>query len=450
MWAVGLDDNAAVTVALHPDGTLEVQGVGKTVAFKEVEKVDGAKSITTPWLAEGYADRIKRVKFESTVEPESLAYWFDGCKNLEEVGDLPVSAKDLTAAFRNCTSLIEAPALPEKAETIASVFEGCEKLEKAAVIPSSVETVSAAFKGCVALQQAPSIPTSVKDMSAAFSGCSVLTTVPQIEGAPKKMDQAFFDCPAITIVPEAFAFTASCKACFGFSGTTSELLKTVYNGSDKIVLAYDWTADGRVLVDADGVKRSEAAEGDSGNADDTNGAAGKEDNGADGEDVSGQKSPEGAINDAGSSPNEEPVVQDPYDPSQAQVNITVPSSVPLLLGSNGPNSASIPVSIENRSDAAVKIVGARLKRSDIDYPGGSWSLVSPASDRHFVDDARFTPMGLEAMLDTPVGLPANSGVINLVWEGFFTDYGIKTLLSAAASSDGSFTYGTLIWHVEVV
>ncbi|MEG2478591.1 MAG: hypothetical protein RSA81_10370, partial [Gordonibacter sp.] len=69
---------------------------------------------------------------------------------------------------------------------------------------------------------------------------------------------------------------------------------------------------------------------------------------------------------------------------------------------------------------------------------------------HFVDDARFTPMGLEAVLDIPVGLPANSGVINLAWEGSFTDYGIKTLLSAAASSDGSFTYGTLIWHVEVV
>lgn len=486
MWAVGLDDNAAVTVVLHPDGTLMVQGVGKTVAFKEIEHVDGTKSITTPWLAEGYADRIISVEFEPTVEPESLAYWFDGCTALEKTSVLPVSAKDLTAAFRGCESLVEAPDLPEKAETLVSTFEGCTKLKQAPVIPESVKDASSAFKGCsaliaapvipegvlslvstfeecvklehapslpdtvidmasafkgcTALKQAPAIPPAVKNLSSAFYGCAALMALPEMEGAPETADKAFFDCSSIVVVPEDFSLAKSHRECFGFSSKPQALVETVYDGSDSIVLSYDWKSDGRVLVTSDGIDLSKPSDDTLAGSD----AADKESDDKD--------EPVGSTaENSDSASNETTVVSpDPLDPSQAQVNITVPSSVPLVLGSSGPNSASIPVSIINRSDAAIKIVGARLKRAEMDYPGGAWSLVAPASGRHFIDDARFTPLGLEAVLSTPVGLPANSGTINLVWEGTFTDYGMKTLLSAASSSDGSFTYGTIIWHVEAV
>ena len=133
---------------------------------------------------------------------------------------------------------------------------------------------------------------------------------------------------------------------------------------------------------------------------------------------------------------------------EAQVNITVPSSVSMVLNAEGDNTALIPVAAANRSERNVAIVGVRLKRADQDLPGGSWSLTTESGSTTFVQDARFTPLGLEATFDRPVLLAAGDENTMLVWHGTFTDYGMKTLLNATIDADGnSFAYGSMIWIV---
>ncbi len=83
------------------DGTFVVDGVGDTLAFESADEV--------PWLADGVADDIKRVVFADAVEPSSLAHWFEGCANLEEVANVPADVKDLTRAFFDCPKLVELP-----------------------------------------------------------------------------------------------------------------------------------------------------------------------------------------------------------------------------------------------------------------------------------------------------------------------------------------------------
>ena len=87
-WPIGLDETAAVVAELWDDGTFVVDGAGDTLAFKGADEV--------PWLADGVADDIKRVVFADAVEPASLAHWFEGCANLEEVANVPAGAEDLT------------------------------------------------------------------------------------------------------------------------------------------------------------------------------------------------------------------------------------------------------------------------------------------------------------------------------------------------------------------
>ncbi|RDB66650.1 hypothetical protein C1876_14175, partial [Eggerthella sinensis] len=144
-------------------------------------------------------------------------------------------------------------------------------------------------------------------------------------------------------------------------------------------------------------------------------------------------------------PNPAPASPEPED---TQVNITVPSSVSMMLGAEGDNTAIIPVLAANRSERNVAIVGARLKRASQDLPGGSWSLTTESGSTMFVQDARFTPLGLEATFDRPVVLAAGDESTVLIWHGEFTDYGMKQLVSAAVDAgDNGFAYGSMIWIV---
>ena len=436
-WYIGRDDAGAVKAELWPDGTFVLDGSGATVAFDETEKPDGAKAVTTPWIADGYADQITRVVFADAVQPESLAHWFDGCVNLRSVSHIPASVKDLTCAFR-----------------------GCAKLDEALRLPRGVQLLGSAFKGCASLAAAPAIPASVKDASSAFEGCTALAALPSFEGAPAAMDRMFFDCPNVVDVPDAFAFGASSKACFGFEKQPAEPLATAYAGSDEAVLAYDWAADGRELVVPEPSAAEEPPAGEEGSAN-----PGDESDVVEGEpaDAPGSEAEDALAGEATEEGAEGAALEAKVEPelglatpaaeeaaASKQVSITVPSSVPLLLNANGQGASAIPVSVANRSDAAVRIVGVRLKRSSVDIPGGSWSLVSQDTGTRFVEGARFTPSGKEAVLTTPVELAANSPERQFTWEGAFTDFEMKSLIKMATDADGSFTYGTMIWHIEAV
>lgn len=353
VWPIGLDEAVAVVAELWDDGTFVVDGAGDTLAFEGADEV--------PWLADGVADDIKRVVFADAVEPSSLAHWFEGCANLEEVANVPADAKDLT--------------------------------------------------------------------------------------------RVFFDCPKLVELPDdlAFADDAILEECFGFAEPPDEPLSTVYRGTDENVLAYAWDLDGRSLVNLDAPEPPAVEEP----ADPEAPADDSSDEPADdpAEDAVEAPLPESdeppVPTEETSEPEAEPVVPNAPEEEAAQVNITIPSSVSMMLGEDDPNAATIPVMVANRSERAVAITGARLKRSDMDLPGGSWSLSTQGGATTFVQDARFTPLGLEVTFDRPVILAAGDMGSQLVWHGTFTDYGMRTLLDAViASGDSGFTYGSMIWIVS--
>ena len=120
----------------------------------------------------------------------------------------------------------------------------------------------------------------------------------------------------------------------------------------------------------------------------------------------------------------------------------------MMLNAEGDNTALIPVAAANRSERSVASVRAPLRRASQDLPGGSWSLTTESGSTTFVEDARFTPLGLEVTFDRPVILAAGDEGTMLVWHGAFTDYGMKQLVGAAVDAgDEGFAYGSMIWIV---
>lgn len=308
-----------------------------------------------------------------------------------------------------------------------------------------------------------------------FEGCSNLREVANVPADVEDMTRAFYDCPKLVELPDEFAFAdeAVAEACFGFEEPAETLLTTFYRGADENVLAYAWELDGRELVNPDAPEppateepqdpaepteptepvESETPE-DSENVEDAN-ASKDPDAHADepaeqpaderADELANAPAEETPAPDAAPEPEPEPA---PAPQEEAQVNITVPSSVAMMLNAEGDNTALIPVAAANRSERSVAIVGARLKRTSQDLPGGSWSLTTESGSTTFVEDARFTPLGLEVMFDRPVILAAGDEGTMLLWHGTFTDYGMKQLVGAAVDAgDEGFAYGSMIWIV---
>lgn len=299
-----------------------------------------------------------------------------------------------------------------------------------------------------------------------FEGCSNLREVANVPADVEDMTRAFYDCPKLVELPDEFAFADEtvAEACFGFEEPAETLLTTAYRGADENVLAYAWELDGRELVNPDAPEPPAAEEPqdpvesetpeDAENAEDPN-ASKDPDAPADepaeqptderADELANAPAEETPAPDVAPEPEPEPA---PAPQEEAQVNITVPSSVAMMLNAEGDNTALIPVAAANRSERSVAIVGARLKRTSQDLPGGSWSLTTESGSTTFVEDARFTPLGLEVTFDRPVILAAGDEGTMLLWHGTFTDYGMKQLVGAAVDAgDEGFAYGSMIWIV---
>lgn len=308
-----------------------------------------------------------------------------------------------------------------------------------------------------------------------FEGCSNLREVANVPADVEDMTRAFYDCPKLVELPDEFAFAdeAVAEACFGFEEPAETLLTTFYGGADENVLAYAWELDGRELVNPDAPEPpateepqdpaeptgptdpvesetpedSESAEDPNASKDPSAPADDPADQPADelADELANAPAEETPAPDAAPEPEPEPA---PAPQEEAQVNITVPSSVAMMLNAEGDNTALIPVAAANRSERSVAIVGARLKRTSQDLPGGSWSLTTESGSTTFVEDARFTPLGLEVTFDRPVILAAGDEGTMLLWHGTFTDYGMKQLMGAAVDAgDEGFAYGSMIWIV---
>lgn len=118
----------------------------------------------------------------------NVAYMFDGCTMLSEVGDISNGTLDTSffgggasAMFRNCTNLSEAPEVNiNGASDTSYMFYGCTNLEK---IPqydlSTVQNMEGMFQGCSALGHYYSIPaldfSHATNCSYMFKDCSYLT-----------------------------------------------------------------------------------------------------------------------------------------------------------------------------------------------------------------------------------------------------------------------------------
>ena len=320
----------------------------------------------------------------------------------------------------------------ESADEVPWLADGVADDIKRVVFADAVEPSSLAhwFEGCASLEEVANVPADVKDLT-----------------------RAFFDCPKLVELPDdlAFADDAVLEECFGFAEPPDEPLPTVYRGADENVLAYAWDLDGRILANPDTPEPPAAEEP----ADPEAPADDLSDKPADdpAEDAAEEPLPESdellAPMEGAPAPEADPAAPDAPEEEAAQVNITIPSSVSMMLGEGDSNSATIPVMVGNRSERPVAITGARLKRSDMDLPGGSWSLTTQGGATTFVQDARFTPLGLEVTFDRPVILAAGDMGTQLVWRGTFTDHGMKTLLEAVLSAgDTGFTYGSMIWIVS--
>lgn len=299
-----------------------------------------------------------------------------------------------------------------------------------------------------------------------FEGCSNLREVANVPADVEDMTRAFYDCPKLVELPDEFAFAAEAvaEACFGFEEPAETLLTTAYRGADENVLAYAWELDGRELVNPDAPEPPAAEEPqdpvepetpeDAENAEDPSTSKdsdasanepAEQPTDAFADEPTETPAEETPAPDAAPEPEPEPA---PAPQEEAQVNITVPSSVAMMLNAEGDNTALIPVAAANRSERSVAIIGARLKRASQDLPGGSWSLTTESGSTTFVEDARFTPLGLEVTFDRPVILAAGDESTMLVWHGTFTDYGMKQLVGAAVDAgDEGFAYGSMIWIV---
>lgn len=308
-----------------------------------------------------------------------------------------------------------------------------------------------------------------------FEGCSNLREIANVPEGVEDMTRAFYDCPKLVELPDEFAFAdeAVAEACFGFEEPAETLLTTAYRGADENVLAYAWELDGRELVNPDAPEPPvvEDPEDPAQSTDPTDTAEPETpEEPADSTDPDASETPadepadqtvdqDQLADEPSEAPAEDAVAPEPTpettepepEPApqeEAQVNITVPSSVSMMLNAEGDNTATIPVMAANRSECNVAIVGARLKRADQDLPGGSWSLTTESGSTTFVQEARFTPLGLEVTFDRPVILAAGDESTMLVWHGTFTDYGMKQLVGAAVEAgDEGFAYGSMIWIV---
>lgn len=297
-----------------------------------------------------------------------------------------------------------------------------------------------------------------------FEGCANLTEIANVPAGVQDLTRAFYDCPKLVELPDEFAFLdeAVIEECFGFEEAAETLLITSYRGVDENVLAYPWELDGRELVNPDAPvppavedpndPRAPESLEDPEEGDILADKPPLEEDDVENEEAAKDKD---VLDDADSTEPVEPE-PDPAKPVESetpsvedvQVNITVPSSVSMMLGAEGDNTAIIPVLAANRSERNVAIVGARLKRASQDLPGGSWSLTTESGATTFVQDARFTPLGIEATFDRPVVLAAGDEDTVLVWHGTFTDYGMKQLLGAAIDAgDAGLAYGSMIWIV---
>ncbi|MBS7009862.1 leucine-rich repeat domain-containing protein [Anaerostipes sp.] len=182
-------------------GKLTISGKGLPCGFKS--EYDGGP--TAPWFP--YKENIKKIEISSGVEPESMAYWFYGCKNLSEAPKLPDSVKNMDNTFWGCEKLEKAPEFPARLESADGTFRFCTELKTAPRIPESAKNLPAVFYNCenLELPDGFQIPKGAENLRLMFTGCYKLKHLPsgfRIPEHAKYLDGMFWNCIGLKDAPK--------------------------------------------------------------------------------------------------------------------------------------------------------------------------------------------------------------------------------------------------------
>jgi len=159
---------------------------------------------------------------EAPVIPNSVTtmkYTFQNCTALTDVADLPDSITVMDGCFEGCTALQKAPEIPNKVTSAKSLFKNCTALTEVAALPEGITDIEGAFTGCTVLIKTPVLPDSVTNMERCFFGCSMLTEVGNIPVSVENMTSCFENCVSLSTLPGLPKRAAEYRRCF--SGCTA-------------------------------------------------------------------------------------------------------------------------------------------------------------------------------------------------------------------------------------
>ena len=132
-----------------------------------------------------------------------LAYTFQSCIELTELGDLPSSITNWAYAFHNCYQMVgQFPDISSATGGMANTFYSCTKLAGPIPdIPSGVTSLKSAFYNCRSATAFPeNIANTITDVSNTFESCFGLNIVEN--SAPELWNSANY--PSITASTQCF------------------------------------------------------------------------------------------------------------------------------------------------------------------------------------------------------------------------------------------------------
>lgn len=204
------------------DGTVYPVVVGDSslsnTDVREVTFEDGVKiaNNTMGTFEKGFFENCKELTAVNNIPNTvtDMVGTFKGCTALQQTPEIPDSVTKMQYVFKNCTALTAVSTIPNSVMVMDGCFEGCTALQKMPELPNEVVSVKYLFKDCTALTDTAALPESITDMEGAFVGCTALTKTPVLPDIVINMKQCFSGCSALTEVNNIPASVENMTSCF--------------------------------------------------------------------------------------------------------------------------------------------------------------------------------------------------------------------------------------------
>ena len=236
--------------------TFGVEQTGNTMTIRlpyiTIENItlDNMKEVENQMMSE--TSKIKKVVIENEIVPDSMAYWFFGLINLNEISGFEnldtSSVTDMNRMFYECSSLSSIDLSnfnTSNVTNMSGMFNRCSSLSSINLSKfdtSNVKDMNAVFYNCTGLTSLDlsSFNTSnVTNMSMMFDGCSNLKTVNLQSFNTEKvtdMYQMFFKCESLESLDiSSFDITGETEIANMLIDSNHDSLKcTVYVKNEEI------------------------------------------------------------------------------------------------------------------------------------------------------------------------------------------------------------------------